>query len=374
MRSRDNGRVMVLALLITTCFAAPPEAVIAEAVADDAARAQLVQSVEEVLLADRDLAFHHSGYLSHWFGRSRWAEAEAGYSAMARSSRLYPLLSAFDDALLGSPRADDAYRSFQAVQLERPDLRRGVEALEDTGLSWTLERLDRVIGSTQSLDLDPIARLQELLGPEGETAIRNLGTDPSARRRLEPWWRYQYDARDRGAGRAYSELVAALRETPGGLSAWRRREALMAREADDAAWIRYWHRLVRRTKGLGARYYDYLAAIQERPGLMDERQLEFRKIVAGRSWPPPGNPPRLMAHAGAEEPRLRGDLDRRRTPSVERSQRPSGANQPVRPVAPVRGGARKKAVPDDWRPAKPVRPKPPDRIREYRERPGGGSP
>jgi len=356
---RDNGFVMILALLIGASFSVPPEAAIAEGVADEAARVQLVASVEEALLADKELAFHHSGYLSYWFGRPDWEEAEAGYTAMARSSRLYPLLVAFDEALLGSMRADEAYRSFQMIQVERPELRDGVEALEDTGLHWTMDRLNRVIGSTQTADLDPVTRLQELLGPESELAIRNLGTDPSARRRLEPWWRFQYDAGDRGAGRAYTELVAALRETPGGLTAWRKREALLAGDPDGADWVRYWHRRVRREKDLGARYYDYLSAIQERPDLQDERQQDFRKIAGARSWPPVGNPPRLSEIEGANVPRPRGDLDRRRTPSVDRPTSPSGIQRPVRPTRPAKSGTTRNKS-DDRRPTKPARPQRPD--------------
>ncbi len=354
---------MILALLIGASFSIPPEAAIAEGVADEAARAQLVSSVEGVLLADKELAFHHSGYLSFLFGRARWEEAEAAYTAMARSSRLYPLLGAFDEALLRSPRADVAYASFQAAQLERPDLRAGVVALEDTGLAWTLERLNRVIGSAQSADLDPVSRLQELLGPEAETAVRNLGTDPAARRQLEPWWRLQYDAADRGAGLAYTELLSALRETPGGLAAWRSREELLTREADDAAWVRYWHRRVRRTEGLDARYYDYLAAIQEHPELLEESDRNFRRVVGGRSWPPPGAPPRQKAIVNADEPRQRGDLDRRHTPSVQRPKSPSGVKKPVKPTRPVRGGAARKKS-DDRRPTKPARPQRPDSIRD----------
>ena len=360
---------MLLTLLISASFAAPPEAAIAEAVADDVARGQLVESVEGALLADKELAFHHAGFLAFWFGRSDWEEAEAGYTAMARSSRLYPLIAAFDEALLGSPRASEAYRSFQAIQLERPDLRDGVEALEDTGLAWTMERLNRVIGPAQAADLDPLARLQDLLGPESETAIRHLGTDPSAQRRLEPWWKLQYDGADRGVGRAYTELVNALRETPGGLAAWRRREVLLAAEPDAAAWVRHWHRRVRRTEPLGARYYDYLAAIQEHPELLDEREQEFRKIVAGRTWPPPGEPPRLEAIRNPDEPRPRGDLSRRHTPEVER---PARVNRPVSPARPVRGGQSRKAF-DDRRPKKPARPEPPSSIREQRDS-GTGSP
>lgn len=353
----------MLVFLIQVSLSIPPEAGIAEAVADEAARTQLAESVEGVLLNDRELAFHHSGYLSYLFGRPDWEAAEAAYAAMQRSSRLHPLLAAFDEALLNSPRADIAYSSFQTILNERPELRGGVEAIEDTELQWTMERLNRVIGSTQTADLDPLARLQDLLGPDAEMAIRNLGTAPTARRRLEPWWQIQYEGGDRGAGRAYRDLVAALRETPGGLAAWRKREALMTSESKDADWVRYWHRRVRRSKDLGARYYDYLAAIRERPGLLDERQQAFRKIVAGRSWPPPGKPPRLEGAETALEPRPRADTDRRRTPSVDRTTRPTGTNRPVRPTRPVRGGISR---PDreDARPQKPPRPQRPDHIRE----------
>ena len=350
---------MVLALLISVSLTIPPEAAIAEGVADEAARVQLVTSVEDALLADTDLAFHHAGYLAFWMGQSDWAEAEVAYTAMARSSRLYPLLAAFDEALLGSVRADSAYRSFQLMQVERPELRGGVEALEDTGLHWTMDRLNRVIGSAQTAGLDPVTRLQEVLGSESERAIRNLGTDPAARRQLEPWWRLQYDAGDRGAGRAYTELVEALRETPGGLEAWRKREALLAADADAAQWIRYWHRRVRREKELGARYYDYVAAIQERPALQDKRQQAFRKIVGGRSWPPPGTPPKLSGIKELESPRLRGDLDRRHAPVVARPTSPSGLNRPVRPTRPVKGGTAR-VQSDDRRPKKPARPERPD--------------
>ncbi len=356
---------MFLSFLIGALFSIPPEAGIAEGVADSAARVQLVDSVEGVLLADRDLAFHHWGYFSFLFGRARWEEAEAAYTAMARSARLYPLLGAFDEALLGSPRAAVAYESFQGVQVERPDLRLGVEALEDTGLAWTLERLNRVVGSAQAADLDPVARLQDLLGPDAEAAVRRLGTDPSARRRLEPWWALQYDGADRGVGLAYSELISALRETPGGLAAWRLREALLAREADDGVWVRYWHRRVRRVDGLGARYYDYLKAIQEHPDLLEGHEGDFKKIVAGRSWPPPGEPPALSAILDADKPRPRGDLERRHTPSVRRPEGPGGIKKPVKPTPPVRGGSARKSL-DDRRPTKPARPQRPANPGEIR--------
>jgi len=354
---------MVLALLIQVSLSIPPEAAIAEAVADEAARVQLVASVEDVLLADKELAFHHSGYLSYWFGRSDWEAAEAAYVAMQRSSRLHPLLAAFDEALLNSPRADIAYGSFQTILNERPELRGGVESIEDTELQWTMERLNRAIGSTQTADLDPLARLQDLLGSDAEMAIRNLGTAPSARRMLDPWWKFQYDAGDRGAGRAYRDLVAALRETPGGLAAWRKREALMAAEPKDSAWVRYWHRRVRRSNELGARYYDYLAAIRERPELLDKHQQAFQKIVGGRSWPPPGKPPRLEGAEIVREPRPRSEVDRRRTPSVDRRTRPSATNRPARPTRPVSGGI-SRSDRDERRPQKPPRLQRPDPLRE----------
>ena len=365
--SCDNG-AMLLWAIITAALAEPPsvldQADTVAAAAGAVARERLAESVETVLLADPELAYMHAGYTKFLESRPDWESAELAYIAMRRSSRLFPLLTAFDESLAAAPRSALAYAQFRETQSAQPELRSAVEALEDTGLGWSMDRLDSVIGTPRTSEIDPLGRLRSTLGPEAVAALESMQTDPSARRRLDPWWQIQYSEATSGPGPAYEDLLSALRETPGGLAAWREREALMIADKPSARWIKYWHRRVAQEKELGARYYDYLAATQEDASIPKTNQSAFTRVLAGRAWPPEAEPPELDSALLPGTPRDRSD---RESVRPERPVRSSDVTRPRRPVRPERPGASSIRRYDERGLNRPPRPDPPDFVRRNRQ-------
>jgi hypothetical protein len=357
---------MLLGLIIAAAIAGPPTlseqaATVADA-ASVAARERLAESVESALLADPDLAHMHAGYTAFLDARPDWEAAELAYTAMRRSSRLFPLLTAFDESLAAAPRSARAYTQFRELQSTQPELRRAVEAIEDSGFDWSLDRLDNVIGTPRASEIDPLARLRSTLGPDAVAALESLQTDPGARRRLEPWWQVQYGDATIGPGPAYADLITALGETPGGLAAWRDREALITADKHSAQWIQYWHRRVAREKTLGPRYYDYVAAANEDASILGSNRAQFAQALAGRTWPPQGEPPALEPDAARPSIHSRPDRESLRPDRPERS---SEVVRPRRPVRPSRAGTDSEYT--ERRPPRPPKPAPPDFVRPNRE-------
>ena len=356
---------MLVYALIAAAVAEPPtasdQANTVAASANAVARQRLADSVESVLLADSDLAYMHAGYTAFLGSRPDWDAAEHAYTAMRRSSRLFPLLTEFDESLAAAPRSALAYSQFREMQSVQPELRRAVEAIEDSGYSWSLDRLDSVVGTPRASEVDPVGRLRSTLGPDAVAALESLQTDPSGRRQLEPWWQIQFGDATTGPGPAYEGLLTALGETPGGLAAWRDREALMIADPAGAAWIKYWHRRVAREEQLGPRYYDYLAAAQEDATILDRNRAAFKTALADRAWPPKSDPPVL---ASTLEPSPLRNRPNREDARPERPARSSDIIRPRRPVRPTRPGGTRSY--DERGPSRPPRPDPPGFVREDR--------
>ena len=313
------------------------------------------QSFEEVarqLQDDADLGTMHRGYVQYVASHPTLAAIEGDWwrllsdpgrqSLVARLDRaieadLYACaaLDAYYDALARNPGTVDTLGAAieELAQID-PLLRRHlIERLADYAKSLNgVEDLKRPGGTVErSVSLGYLAE-----GPLRSLTEALLSTSSASSVVL------------RAIGDTDDTLVDGLAQylygDPHSAVTWHRRNRVLAEDAHARSWIRYWHRVVAETAGLGAVYWGYLLTL-------DPKSVG----QASAPWPPKFAPPPAVTDASSAKTDTEVPFDaptRPDTPEVQvrRPVRPAPPTPPERPLGPSRPVL----------PVYPERPTPPD--------------
>ena len=124
-----------------------------------------------------------------------------------------------------------------------------------------------------------------------QAAFQTLHEQPEAHLCVFPWWEAACDG-ESALRDAFDGLMAHFRQYPHRFWVWHRRELALAEAPDTRAWLRHWHRVVRRTEGLGRAYWDYLKPCAQ-PERAETAEARWRNEYGpAPQWPPEGQPPR----------------------------------------------------------------------------------
>ena len=188
---------------------------------------------------------------------------------------------------------------------------------------------------------------------KGEPAVERLRADfqtlhnnAEVHLRVIPWWNTAYSAAN-PVGTAFAGLSAHFRQFPHRFWVWHRRELALADQPEARAWIRHWHRLVRRTDGLDGAYWAYLDALRRQPELGEAAEKRWQNEHGETlPWPPEGSPSTLTRYG---TPTRRGPSVKRPEPrAIEKRhgrKAPGGfsaAGETARPLPPERPSRTKK--------------------------------
>ena len=321
-------------------------------------------AVERVLENDPQLLGGHRGYLA-WTGQHpSIAAAEDAFTGLLRTTGFSLPASRFDEALVRSPEIAARMDTCYVFLASNADARAAVDDLHrfelahrtgrDTWgavLTYLRAHPDEALTFLENPQwvkpipetLRPLADAAREKDPSLErlqAAFQTLHEQPEAHLCVFPWWEAACDG-ESALRDAFDGLMAHFRQYPHRFWVWHRRELALAEAPDTRAWLRHWHRVVRRTKGLGRAYWDYLEALRAQPERAETAEARWRNEYGpAPQWPPEGQPPRL-----APLP-----LPSRATPRVERPARIE-TDKPARPRIPASGPMKRPA-----RPVPPARP------------------
>lgn len=321
--------------------------------------------VEGVLDSKPALLAQHRGYLAWLEKHPAIASAEEAFTALMLTRGFSLPASRFDETLVQFPDSAtrmDAYYAFLAgnsdARMAVDDLHRFEFAHRSSQDTWgaVLAHLRAEPDNAMTFLENPrwVKPIPEVLQPladaarKGEPAVERLRADfqtlhnnAEVHLRVIPWWNTAYSAAN-PVGTAFAGLSAHFRQFPHRFWVWHRRELALADQPEARAWIRHWHRLVRRTDGLDGAYWAYLDALRRQPELGEAAEKRWQNEHGETlPWPPEGSPSTLTPLWTPPDGR----------PSVKRPE-PRAIEKPARPEAPRA---------DFPRPARPARPVPPER-------------
>lgn len=346
-----------------------------------------VETVENTLEQEKTSLEAHRGYLRYLADHPGIARAEEAWLELNMQTGFAAADRVFDETLNDHPEAQRLFDQFYDQLARDQDLRRAVESIQrveltekaagpsraandaapapfsaalqylrahpDTGLRF-LENPQRVKPTPDALLplLDHFKQHPEIL-QELSSAFQQISDNPLAQLRLFPWWK-QISGLDEQSQAAYETLLAEFLQHPNHFWIWHQRYLALAADVQARAWIRYWHRQVRRTPGLGDNhaYLAYLQKMRRQP----ESAARAEKRWAGAFGPPPAWPPKesppLLSYLPRNKSMEPVEKKKVRMPAFERPEKPS-IPRPQKPVMP-----NMPAMPQ--RPAKPEKPpKPP---------------
>ncbi len=321
-------------------------------------------AVERALENDPHLLAWHRGYLAWTRQHPAAAAAEDAFTSLLRTTGFSLPVGRFDEALVRFPELAARMDACYAVLASNADARAAVDDLHRFELAHRTGR-DTWGAVLMYLRAHPeealtflenpqwVKPIPETLRPLADAARRKdpslerlqadfqiLHDQPEAHLRVFPWWKAacgeESPVRD-----AFEALMAHFRQYPHRFWVWHRRELVLAEPPGARAWLRHWHRVVRRSEGLERAYWDYLEAVRTQPELAETAEARWRNEYGpAPAWPPEGEPPSLAP--------LR--VPSRATPSIERPPR-TETEKPARPRIPASG-----PVKQPTRPVPPARP------------------
>ncbi|HQE83141.1 MAG TPA: hypothetical protein PLM14_09080 [Candidatus Hydrogenedentes bacterium] len=352
--------VVFLALLTLLAGIEDAEPRVARAEAERAA-------VERVLEGKPALLAEHRGFLSWLEMHPSTAAAEEAFVSLMLTQGFSLPANRYDESLVRFPEAAsqmDGYYDFLAsdsgARAAIDDLHRFELAHRTDGGAWgaalSYLRANPAEASTFLVNprwvkpmpeaLQPLADAARKHEPSVErlrTAFQTLDDNALAHLRVFPWWETAYDA-ESPIGGAFEALNAHFRQYPHRFWVWHRRELALADDPGARAWIRHWHRIVRRSEGLDRAYWVYLDALRGQPERAQTAETRWQKEHgAPPQWPPDNDPPSLTPLW----------LPSKEMPSVKRLERLE-IETPPRPLAPGPDEFTRPTLPT--RPARPTRP------------------
>jgi tetratricopeptide (TPR) repeat protein len=323
--------------------------IVPRAVADNTAEAMLGE--------DADLLRHHRGYLAWMADHPEAAAREEAYLGLMTVRAFRDVLIPFDEALVASPVAARAFDTFYTHLSENPDARDRVERLarvamsapesipgRQTAMTWMQANPDEARRFLQDPVLltptpEALAPLRNVMReyPDWwsllQDAFAEVEAAPEMYDRILPWWRRALEL-DAEQAEAHGRLAVHLARYPNRFWVWHRREVTLAQDAQARNWIRYWHRLLRRSDVDLPAYYRAVRSWVS-GGVPPEE--------AGDPWPPKADPPALSTYKVTApvnddhperpaRPRLtRPEMKRPERPGIAYPTRPEGPARPTRP-------------------------------------------
>ena len=324
--------------------------------------------VQRALESNPELLAQHRGYLEWLERHPAIATAEEAFTSLMQSQGFSLPVNRFDESLVRYPDAGLRMDAYYRLLADDAEARLAVDNLHRFELAkrrepetWTpaLDYLRANPDTALTFLEDPrwVKPLPEALVPLANaarrddpavlrlrTAFQTLHDNAKAHLSLFPWWETLY-GRESDIGETFEPLKAHFRQYPHRFWVWHRRELAMAQNVNARAWLRHWHRLVRRTEGLGQAYYAYLEMLREQPELRADAESRWRKQFGEPvPWPPEDTPPTLTSLWRPEDDvpvmerpeRLEIERpERPRAPSRDDFERPAPPARPVRPVRPT---------------------------------------
>ncbi|MDQ1257445.1 MAG: hypothetical protein QG656_2050 [Candidatus Hydrogenedentes bacterium] len=319
--------------------------------------------VETVLDAHPALLENHEGYLRFLRSGSGTAAAERAYLEPSTLLAFDQAASAFDEALLASPKIQALQDRFYKALAGDTPLREAVDALYRWELGQAHDR-DILTPALFGLRAQPDLAIDLLQSPfrseapadaargmpvssiELRKALRVIKSDPVRQQELLtlftalhelplahtevfPWWQAVANSED-AAAQAYRDFHAYLVAHAGQFWVVHRHEVALAGDPHMLDWLRYWRRLIRRTPGLGQDYAAYVKRAIEQP--------EADSAADAKPWPPTEPSPALSpipAENGHAMP-LKSDLmpPRAEKPAVPKPEMPTMPERPEKPEKP----------------------------------------
>ena len=320
-------------------------------------------AVERVLETNPSRLAQHRGYQA-WLARHpAAASAEDAFLPLLLTAGFSLPLDRFDEALLRFLENEAAMDAYYALLASNAESRAAVDDLHRFELAhrtgreaWdgiltylrahpenalTFLKKPQWVKPTPDA-LRPLADAARKKDPSLErlrAAFQTLHDQPEAHLHVFPWWKAAC-GEESPIREPLDALMAHFRQYPHHFWAWHRRELVLAETPGARAWLRHWHRTVRRSEGLGRAYWLYLDGLRTQPELAEAAEVRWRsEFGAVPSWapekePPPLAPLRLPARATprAERP------SRAETPTPRRPHIPSAGSveRPARPIPPIR--------------------------------------
>lgn len=324
------------------------------------ANAAPVDVAGKVLGEDQALLAQHRGYVSWLAAHANTAAREDAWVGLMTLLTFRDFAAPFDEALVRSPVAAHAYDTFYTHLAANPEDRTRVERLARVVMEVP-ENLPGRQAALTWLQANPETARRYLQDPmlvtpipEALSPLRNAAREfpdwwgllgeafeaveeaPEAYARIVPWWRQALKVDDDHTA-AYTNLVLHFAAYPNRFWVWHRREVALAEDAQARNWIRYWHRLLRRSEVDLRAYYQALRG-------MDVMAIAATYEEGERAWPPKTDPPALgplrkfqtrdttrpvePTRPGVERPATRGPA----RPSIAYPDRPAAPQRPARPT------------------------------------------
>ncbi len=325
---------------------------------------ETARAIEAALEHDPALVQQHRGYLRYLEAHPPMAKAEETWWEITGLRDFGAAVEALDEVLLGDLQAQTLLDQFYDEMARDETLRTAVEALFRAEFVRS-PRGRRFSAAYDFLRAHPDVAGELLNNPHREALlpekIRGLAdylskhptlveglreafdvlmSTPNAHTRAFPWWE-AVAALDQG-GSAFTAMSTQFHDHPHRFWLWHARNLRMAEDVQARAWIRYWHRKVRRTPTLAESYADYLAALRKEPVMGKAAELRWKATFGeAPAWPPKAAPPRLTARPAAAQTNEfktpeKPIIHRPRRPSRLRPALPSMPTMPRRPAHPAR--------------------------------------
>ncbi|MFO7975627.1 MAG: hypothetical protein R6V12_13435 [Candidatus Hydrogenedentota bacterium] len=325
--------------------------------------------VERALENNPKLLQQHRGYLAWLEKHPSIATAEDAFTSLMPTRGFSAAFIRFDEALVRYPDVAhrmDTYYSFlvrdSAARTAVDDLhrfelaRRGTRETWGPALAYLRAHPDKALTFLENprwvkplpealAPLAEAARKKKPLVERLQTDFQTLHDNAQVHLRVFPWWKTAYDA-ESSVEKAFGYLNTHFSEYPHRFWVWHRRELALAHEPDARAWLRHWHRLVRRTDGLDRAYWIYLDRLRRQPELREVAERRWRNEYEPLpAWPPDRQPPKLSPLWTPEEDKPTAkrpdpvEIEKPARPDMPRTDdfpRPTPPEKPVRPARPTK--------------------------------------
>ncbi|HOF40607.1 MAG TPA: hypothetical protein PLD73_11070 [Candidatus Hydrogenedentes bacterium] len=337
-------------------------------------------AVERVLESDPSLLAQHRGYQA-WIGRyPAAASAEEAFTTLLLTTGFSLPVDRFDEALVRFPESAAAMDAYYAALASNGEIRAAVDDLHRFELAQRAGR-EAWDGILAYLRAHPEEALTFLKNPQWakptpdalrpladaarkkdpsldrlRAAFQALHDQPEAHLHVFPWWK-AYCGEESLIREPFDALMAHFRQYPHHFWVWHRREIVLAETPGVRAWLRHWHRTVRRSEGLGRAYWLYLDGLRTQPEHAEAAEARWRSEFGTVSpWPPDNEPPRLTPLRSPSRAAPRVERPPRVDPPVPR--RPhiptsEGVKRPARPIPPTRPVKDTEKTGQDAEPGKP---------------------